>query len=114
MRFAIMCCAVLCTGALLAQPSSPPSKVRSIRIKLVSTSKDPLKPVDMNTITETLVSKGINLAVERAYDSSAVDKAADVIRDMYGNEGQKVRVEHTLRQIPPRSLEVVFQVIQLN
>jgi hypothetical protein len=43
-----------------------------------------------------------------------VDQAANVIRDMYGDARQKVRVEHAVKQIPPRSLEVAFEVIQLN
>jgi hypothetical protein len=113
MRFAVMCWAVLCAGALPAQQSSSPMLVRSIRIKLVSTSKVPLKSVDMDVITGALKSKGINLAVERRFDPSAVDKAAEMIREMYGDDGHKVRVEHTVIQIPPQSLEVAFEVIQL-
>jgi hypothetical protein len=113
MRFAVMCWAVSCAVALPAQQSSWPMLVRSIRIKLVSTSKVPLKSVDMEVITGALKSKGIDLAVERRLDPSAVDKAAEMIREMYGDAGQKVRVEHTVTQMPPQSLEVAFDVIQL-
>jgi hypothetical protein len=58
-------------------------------------------------------SKGIDLAVERRYDPAAVEKAAHALRAMYGDEGQKVRVEYTVTDIPPRSLEVTFEIIQL-
>lgn len=113
MRFAVMCWAVLCATALPAQDSTSPVLVRSIQVRLVSTSKKPLKSIDMNVIAGTLKSKGINLAVERRFDASAVDKAADAIRDIYREEGQNVRVEQTVTQIPPGALEVAFEVIQL-
>jgi hypothetical protein len=68
----------------------------------------------LDAITATWRSKGIDLGVEHRLNPVAVEKAADVIRDMYGDKGQKVRVEHTVTQIPPgRSLEVKFEVTQL-
>jgi hypothetical protein len=110
MRFAVMCCAVLCSGALPAQQSPSPMIVRSIRVKLVSTSTVPLKSLDL---FETLKSKDINLSVERSFDASAVEKAAEMFRDRYRDDGQKVRVEHTVTQISPSSLQVAFELIQL-
>jgi hypothetical protein len=87
--------------------------VRSIRVRLISTSSRPLADIPMGVFSATLKSKGINLAVERKFDGDAVDKAADVLRSMYKDAGQEVRVEHLVSQIPPQSLEVSFEVIQL-
>ncbi len=87
-------------------------RVRSIRVRLVSTSSRPLVDIPMGIFSETLKSEGINLAVERKFDSEAVDKAAEVLRSMYKEAGQEVRVEHAVSQIPPTSLEVSFEVIQ--
>jgi hypothetical protein len=87
--------------------------VRSIKVRLVSTSKKPLKSIDMNVIAGTLKRRDINLVVERGLDASAVDKAADAIRGIYRDQGQNVRVEHTVTQVPPGALEVAFEVIQL-
>lgn len=113
MRFAVIFCAVLCAGALPAQEPSSSMLVRTIDIKLVETSKAPLRSFDMGVIAEAWKSKGINLAVERRFDPSATGKAADVIRDIYGAEGQKVRVEYMVTQMQPHSVEVAFEVIQL-
>ncbi|MGO9258769.1 MAG: hypothetical protein ACLQU1_20980 [Bryobacteraceae bacterium] len=69
--------------------------------------------IDFGAIAANWKSKGIDLAVGRSLDPAAIYKAADAIRDMYAGEGQKVRVEQTVTQIPPRSLGVAFEVIQL-
>jgi hypothetical protein len=87
--------------------------VRSIKVRLVSTGESPLKPIDTDVFTGTLKRRRINLAVEHRFDASAVDRAAGAIRDIYRDVGQSVRVEHTVTQIPPGSLEVDFEVIQL-
>ncbi len=108
MRFKIMCFA-LAAGVLMADQSS--MHIRSVIYKFVSTAKTPLKEMSIDAITTTLTSKGIAL---RNFDSSEVDRAGDVIRDLYGNAGQKVRVEHSVTQASgSRSVEVRFEVIQL-
>lgn len=112
MRSAAICWVLLGVGALTAQKPSLPI-VRHIRVKLVSTNREPLNAIGFDAIAAALKSKGIHLAVESTFDPVAVDKAADMIRDMYGDEGQNVRVEYTATQIPPRSVEVSFEVIQL-
>jgi hypothetical protein len=113
MRSAAICWIMLGVGALTAQQPSIPIPVRSIYVKLVSTNSEPLHAIGFDAIVEALRSKGIRLAVESRFDPAAVEKAADVIRDLYGDEEQKVRVEHTATQIPPRGVEVTFEVIQL-
>jgi hypothetical protein len=108
MRFRIMCLAIA-AGVLMADQSS--LHIRGVIYKVVSTSKTPLKQVSIPAITTMLKSKGITL---ENFDSAEVDRAADVVRDLYGNMGQKVRVEHSVTQASaPRSVEVEFTVIQL-
>jgi hypothetical protein len=68
----------------------------------------------MDEFAATLKSKGIDLSVEKKFDGSAVDRAADVLRSMYKDAGQEGRVEHAVSQIPPHALEVSFEVIQLS
>jgi hypothetical protein len=87
--------------------------VRSIRVQLVSTGSVPLKPLDMNTISQAFQKQGVNLALEQKFDPAAVDPAATLIQGLYAEHGQKVRVDHTVKPIPPRSMEVAFQVVQL-
>jgi hypothetical protein len=55
----------------------------------------------------------VNLAVENRLDFTSIDKAKEVIREMYGIKGHTVRVEHSVNQIPTRGVEVAFQVVEL-
>jgi hypothetical protein len=112
-RSAAICWVLLSVWALTAQQPPIPMPVRHIKVRLISTTSKGLTAIDFGAIAATWKSKGIDLAVERRLDPAAVEKAADAIRDMYADGGQKVRVEHTVTQIPPRSLEVAFEVIQL-
>ena len=113
MRFAAICWVLLSVAALTAQQPSIPISVRSITVRLVSTRSEPLHAIDFDAFAAAFKSHGIHLAVETRFDPAEVDKAADVIRDMYGHQGQKVRVEHTVAQRTPRGAEVAFEVIQL-
>lgn len=113
MRSTAIFCVVLGVGALTAQQMSIPVSIRSISFKLVSTNKEPLSAIGLDAIAAPLKARGIHLAVENTFDPAAVEKAADVIRARYGDEGQKVRVEHTAKQTPRGKVEVAFEVIQL-
>lgn len=113
MRFAAICCFALGVGALTAQQPSVPVSVRSITVRPVSTSSAPLNAIDFEAFSSAWKARGIHLAVEIRLEPAAVDKAADVIRDMYRDRGQKVRVEHTVKQIRPGAVEVAFEIIQL-
>jgi hypothetical protein len=113
MRFAAICWFLLGVGALTAQQPSTPVSVRSITVEPVSTNSVPLDALDMHAFAAALKSKGIHLAVETRFDPATVSKAADVIRDMYRAEGQKVRVKHMTAQITSAGVDVTFEVIQL-
>ena len=112
MRFAVICWLFLFTGATTAQQATP-LIVRSIRYKLTSTNKKPLSDLPLDALAAAMKGKGVDFAVERKFDSSAVEQAAKIIHGLYSDEGQEVRVEHTVSAIPPGSVEVAFEIIQL-
>lgn len=51
--------------------------------------------------------------MERTYNPAAVEEASAAIREMYSEQGQQVRVEYKVTQMPPRSVGIEFEVIQL-
>jgi len=109
---AIVLMAVLAAAAA-GQTEASRLTVRSIRVRLISTSSKPLVDIPPGVFAETLKRKDVDLAVESKFDASAVDQAAEVLRGLYRDAGQEVRVKHAVSQMPPHSLEVSFEVIQL-
>jgi hypothetical protein len=69
--------------------------------------------IPVEAFSATHKSKGINFAVESKFDVSAVEKAAEVLRGLYHDAGQEVRVEYAVAEIPLHALEVSFEIIQL-
>ena len=111
MRLRVMMCLAMAAGALMAE--QPSMTIRDFTVRVISTSNKPLRQVSIDAITTALKTKGINLIPDK-FESSEVNRAGDIIRDLYGDGGQKVRVEHRVTQAPgPRSVEVEFEVIQL-
>jgi hypothetical protein len=112
MRFALICGFLLGPGAMMAQQPSP-IMVRSIKIRLISTSNRPLTAIPMDAFAARMQKEGINLSVESKFDPPEVEKAADLLKRMYRDAGQDVRVEYSTSEIRPRGAEVSFEVIQL-
>jgi hypothetical protein len=111
MHLNVIMCLAMAAGALMAQQSA--MTVRDITVRIVSTSNTPLKQVPIDAVTTALKNKGIKLILDK-FDPLEADRAGDVIRGLYGDGGQKVRVEHRVSQAPgPHSVEVEFEVIQL-
>jgi hypothetical protein len=109
---AIVLMAVMAAAAA-AQTEASRLTVRSIRVRLISTSSKPLVDIPQGIFAQTLKRKGIALAVENRFDESSVEQAAEGLRGLYADAGQEVRVEHAVSQMPPHSLEVSFEIIQL-
>jgi len=82
-------------------------------VKLVTTGSEPANPIGVDAIARALKSRRVSLAVEDRFDPAQLDKAGDVIRDLYGDTGRKVRVDYSVTHIPPRGVEVAFEVIEL-
>ena len=58
-------------------------------------------------------SRGVSLALEHRFDPAQLNGADDVIRDLYDDTGGKVRVEHSVTHLPPRGVEILFEVVEL-
>jgi hypothetical protein len=113
MRKVALCSILFATGVLAAQQTSTSLPIRSISVKLVPTSNADMNAIPFDSIMAAWRNERIDLAVEHGFDAAAVDKASDAIRTMYAGLGHKVRVEHKVTQVSPRSLDVAFEVIQL-
>lgn len=96
-------------GVLSAQDLS--RKVRSIRV-----SPDPkvkgLSSVSFPEIQSAWRKDDVKLALESPLDIGSLKKAEDSIQAIYRAKGQKVRVTHEIAEIPPRSLEINFRIVQ--
>jgi hypothetical protein len=55
----------------------------------------------------------VGLALDDRFDIARLQSAGDVIRDLYRDAGRKVRVEHSVTHMPPRSVEIAFDVVEL-
>lgn len=113
MREAALCSILFAAGVMAAQRAPAPLPIRSISVKLVPTSNAAMNAIPFDAIAATWRNERIDLAVEHGFDAAAVDKASDAIRTMYAGLGHKVRVEHKVTRVSPRSLDVAFEVIQL-
>lgn len=110
---ALVCCFLLAAGVAAAQQVSTSPMIRSVSVRLIPSSRTGMNAIGFERIAAALKCQGIPLAVEGKFDAAAVEKAGNAIRDLYLAQGQKVRVEHSLTQLPPRSVEVRFEVVQL-
>jgi hypothetical protein len=113
MRLRLVCSMLLVIGISLSQPAPTALTIRHIRIKLVSTTPGSSNPIDIATIMKALRSSGVNIALENRLDPAQLPAATAVIRDLYRESGRSVRVDYSVTQIPPRALELVFEVVEL-
>jgi hypothetical protein len=113
MRLAVLLLTLISSGTLTAQPGPGSPKIRSITVSVLPTSPHGLAPIELEDIRAAWRRNQVNLAVETRLDAASVDSAKEVIREMYGRAGHAVRVEHSVNPIPPRSVQVEFQVIEL-
>jgi len=114
MRVPIFCLFLAGFGLLSGQPQQFSPVIRSISVRPISTSQKGLAPIDFETIRTAWRSKHVDLTVEGKLDSSMIEKAERVIREMYKKDGQAVRVEHAVTQVSPSSsVALAFQVIEL-
>ncbi len=113
MRFATSLFILLGAGLLTAQQQHWTPTIRSITMKVISTSVPGLAPIKFEAISAAWRSNHVNLDVEKRLDLALIDKAKEVVLQLHAINGSTVRVEHVLNHIPPRSVEVAFQVVEL-
>ena len=69
------------------------------------------KSATISDILERFKERRVGLTVESRYDPTRVQRAVVVLRELLGERGrQYAKVEPQVRQIPPSSIEIVFNV----
>ena len=69
------------------------------------------KSATISDILERFKERRVGLTVESRYDPTRVQRAVIVLRELLGERGrQYAKVEPVVRQIPPSSIEIVFNV----
>ncbi|MEP6536648.1 MAG: hypothetical protein ABJF23_15075 [Bryobacteraceae bacterium] len=112
-QFPIVCSLLISLGSCLAQQAPVSLNVRSIRVNLTSPVTAQADPVPVATILKAFKNRGINLSLEERFDPATLDRARDTIRDVYREVGRQVRVDYATTHLPPRAVELVFNVIEL-
>ncbi len=71
------------------------------------------KSVTLSEILDRYKERKVGLSVESRYDPTRVARAAVVLKELLGERGrQYATVTPEVRQIPPSSIELVFQVVE--
>jgi len=92
---------VLCAAILVAQAPV----VRSIKFTN-------FEPVSLEEILRVFKDKNVKLAVERAYDPAEVAAAQSTLEQLLTEKRRTgLSVNVATRDIPPRSIEIVFSVV---
>lgn len=69
------------------------------------------KSATVSDILERFSERNVGLSVESRYDPTTVQRALVVLRELLGERGRQYAVvEPQVRQIPPSSVEIVFQI----
>ena len=69
------------------------------------------KSATVSDILERFSERKVGLSVESRYDPTTVQRAMIVLRELLGERGrQYAKIEPVVRQIPPSSVEIVFQI----
>ena len=69
------------------------------------------KSATVSDILERFAERNVGLSVEDRYDPTTVQRATLVLRELLGERGrQYAKIEPQVRQIPPSSVEIVFNI----
>lgn len=69
------------------------------------------KSATVSDILERFQERNVNLSVEDRYDPTAVQRAVLALKELLGERGrQYAEVEPVVQQIPPSSIEIVFNI----
>jgi len=91
---------------LLAQPEAQLTVIRSIKF-------DNFKGVSTDEATHRLKDRGVRVALEQPYEPQQVESARVVLQELLEEKGRRdVEVKTSVKQIPPRSVEVTFKAVK--
>src|SRR5258706_4661353 len=70
-----------------------------------------MKSITVSEILDRLKDRRVGLSVESQYDPNKIQRARNVLQEYLAERGRQfATVEPEIRQVPPSSLEVVFNV----
>lgn len=99
---------MLAAALLIAQPDTQTSVIRSLKF-------ENFKGISMEQVTERLKDRGIRVTVEQIYDPAQIDSAKQALKELLEEKGRSnMEVTSSVRQIPPRSVEVTFKAVKTN
>ena len=97
---------ILGAALLLAQPEVQTTVIRSVKF-------ENFKGVSTDDVIHRLKDRGVRVSVERLYEPEQVASARKVLQELLEEKGRRgMEVTSSVRQIPPRSVEVVFKAVQ--
>jgi outer membrane protein insertion porin family len=74
---------------------------------------DGIKSVTVSEILDRFKERKVGLSVESQYDPNKVQRATNTLKELLSERGRQfATVEPDIRQIPPSSLEITFQVTE--
>jgi hypothetical protein len=94
---------ILGAALLFAQPEVQTTVIRSVK-------SENFKGISMVDVTHRLKDRGVRVTVEQLYEPEQVTSARKVLQELLEEKGRRgMEVTSTVRQIPPRSVEVTFK-----
>ena len=99
---------ILGAALLFAQPEVQTTVIRSVKF-------ENFKGISMVDVTHRLKDRGVRVTVEQLYEPEQVTSARKVLQELLEEKGRRgMEVTSTVRQIPPRSVEVTFKVCRTS
>jgi|ERR1035437_968213 outer membrane protein assembly factor BamA len=91
---------------LFAQSEVQTTVIRSVKF-------ENFKGVSMGQVMHRLKDRGVRVTVEQLYEPEQVASARQVLHELLEEKGRRgMEVTSTVRQIPPRSVEVTFKAVK--
>jgi outer membrane protein assembly factor BamA len=97
---------IIGAALLFAQPEVQTTVIRSIKF-------ENFKGVSTDDLVHRLKDRGIRVSVEQLYEPQQVESARQALQELMEEKGRTgMDVNSTVRQIPPRSVEVTFRAVK--
>ncbi len=97
---------ILGAALLFAQSEVQTTVIRSVKF-------ENFKGVSTDDVMHRLKDRGVRVSVEQLYEPEQVASARKVLQELLEEKGRRgMEVTSNVRQVPPRSVEVVFKAVQ--
>lgn len=97
---------IIGAALLFAQPEVQTTVIRSVKF-------ENFKGISMEDAVHRLKDRGIRVTVEQLYEPQQVESARQALQELLEEKGRReMEVKSTVRQVPPRSVEVTFKAVK--